>query len=324
MDANKKIIKLEYIDALKGIAIFLVVFDHVIAWSYQNFDQSDKAVSFLWSIIYSFHMPLFFFISGYLAFFSFSRNTPFSIIKERTVQLLLPYISSTIIVELLFDGRMNYWFLITLYQIYMLMTISRICKWINPIFLYTLIILLMHLFPSLYYIRYLQLGHLENSMFYYVLGYMLCKHTAIFEQIKKSSYPYCLFVFVLLFAFKSYSNINLTGGGDFVYYKIMALSAIVFMFRYFEITIKENMKRFRFLCIMGKNTLQIYIIHVLFKYAIPHIGDLINAEFQLLTQLAYAVPISIILIYISMFLNKILIEDRIISIILMGYKKPKQ
>ena len=83
------------------------------------------------------------------------------------------------------------------------------------------------------------------------------------------------------------------------------------------------MNGFKFLCLMGRNTLVIYIIHVLFKYAIPHIGDLINAEMQLLIQLAYAVPISIILIYITMFLNKLLIEDRIISFLLLGYKKKK-
>lgn len=45
----------ETIDVLKGIAILLVVLGHIAA--------APK----LTSVIYSFHMPLFIFISGYLA-----------------------------------------------------------------------------------------------------------------------------------------------------------------------------------------------------------------------------------------------------------------
>ncbi|ROT03695.1 hypothetical protein ED388_12660 [Muribaculaceae bacterium Isolate-007 (NCI)] len=47
-----------YIDCLKGFAIFLVVLGHVV----QNYNLMD---SWIFRIIYSFHMPLFMFMSGY-------------------------------------------------------------------------------------------------------------------------------------------------------------------------------------------------------------------------------------------------------------------
>ena len=58
--------RMAWIDIAKGIAIILVVFGHVIT----NGQSSDLLHLPVWTIIhntiYSFHMPLFFFISGYL------------------------------------------------------------------------------------------------------------------------------------------------------------------------------------------------------------------------------------------------------------------
>ncbi len=53
----------EYLDYLKGLLISLVVLGHTIQVSKTNFDDS-----FLFRVIYSFHMPFFFLVSGYLAF----------------------------------------------------------------------------------------------------------------------------------------------------------------------------------------------------------------------------------------------------------------
>lgn len=52
--------RISYIDQLKGIAIFLVVLGHLIG-------HNAGSGNGLWTFIYSFHMPLFMFISGYLA-----------------------------------------------------------------------------------------------------------------------------------------------------------------------------------------------------------------------------------------------------------------
>lgn len=56
--------RISYIDQLKGIAIFLVVLGHVI-------EHNAGRDNFLWTLIYSFHMPLFMFVSGYLAYVTF-------------------------------------------------------------------------------------------------------------------------------------------------------------------------------------------------------------------------------------------------------------
>lgn len=72
--------KIEWIDSLKGIGIILVVLGHA-------------AISpHLFGYIFSFHMPLFFFISGYL--FSYERNPHFlKFVKSKARGLLIPYLT---------------------------------------------------------------------------------------------------------------------------------------------------------------------------------------------------------------------------------------
>lgn len=70
--------RIEYLDAIKGFAIFLMVMGHVIAWNYVDYsriciydpDQSInvKMGGVVWQLIYSFHMPLFFMVSGFLSY----------------------------------------------------------------------------------------------------------------------------------------------------------------------------------------------------------------------------------------------------------------
>ena len=58
---NKRLV---WADSLKGVLIVLVVLGHAI----QNTIGSQCQTNHLWNIIYSFHMPAFMAISGYLAY----------------------------------------------------------------------------------------------------------------------------------------------------------------------------------------------------------------------------------------------------------------
>ena len=66
-----------WLDTLKVMAIYLVVLGHIVSTTYQPN---------LKGIIYSFHMPLFFMISGYLN--KDKRNA----IKANVFALIVPYV----------------------------------------------------------------------------------------------------------------------------------------------------------------------------------------------------------------------------------------
>lgn len=81
--------RLEYIDIAKGIGIFLVVIGHCV-----------KPSSILHSYIFSFHMPLFFFLSG-LCFNDTKYSTFIPFLKRRVCTLLLPLLYFCIIMSIL-------------------------------------------------------------------------------------------------------------------------------------------------------------------------------------------------------------------------------
>lgn len=83
--------RLNYIDCLRGFAIFLVVLGHMMRGIYNGGIQ-PYYFKYIDAIIYSFHMPLMFFISGYVN--NFSKKTlslRISIINS-IIQLYIPYI----------------------------------------------------------------------------------------------------------------------------------------------------------------------------------------------------------------------------------------
>lgn len=63
---ERSTLRLDYIDVLKGFAIFLMVMGHALSWSYSTDVVRTPDNAFVRNLIYAFHMPLFFFLSGYV------------------------------------------------------------------------------------------------------------------------------------------------------------------------------------------------------------------------------------------------------------------
>ena len=88
-DTNTESRRIEYVDALKGIAIFCVLWGHSLQYLQNGYDFfHNRAFEF----IYSFHMPLFFMISGFLFRSSLKLNLK-DFLYKKSVRLLLPCIT---------------------------------------------------------------------------------------------------------------------------------------------------------------------------------------------------------------------------------------
>ncbi|MDY5966459.1 MAG: acyltransferase [Sodaliphilus sp.] len=83
--------RIEYFDLLKGIAIFMVVMGHALTMCVRGLDAA-----FLFKLIGQVHMPVFFFISGYL---TYKANADKQFItpglKKRFIQLIIPFLVIT-------------------------------------------------------------------------------------------------------------------------------------------------------------------------------------------------------------------------------------
>ncbi|MCC6758432.1 MAG: acyltransferase family protein [Candidatus Omnitrophica bacterium] len=79
------------LNVLKGLAIVLVVYGHVLQ-RIMVLNGEDFFSHPVFKAIYTFHMPLFVFISGYLMAWSLSRRSIGEVFKIRCKSLLIPYI----------------------------------------------------------------------------------------------------------------------------------------------------------------------------------------------------------------------------------------
>jgi len=91
--------RLSYIAILQTLGIIFVLLGHVIApyvwqdWWLIHLPQ-DQKIKMLYKWIYSFHMPLFFFIAGYL--FNYRKHyekTILQYLKERFKRLIIPFLA---------------------------------------------------------------------------------------------------------------------------------------------------------------------------------------------------------------------------------------
>ncbi|MCQ2049478.1 MAG: acyltransferase family protein [Candidatus Saccharibacteria bacterium] len=325
--------RIDFLDSLKGLAIFLVVFAHVIAWSYTDFNsfKSDFRQSGLFWCIYAFHMPLFFLISGFLAYFSVGRYSKLELIKKRTVQLLIPYISATLFVEFILQQEMNYWFLIALFVMNLVLVLSyNKSKPHLPIATWILLYGLTVLLPALNNIPYLYIPAFKKYFPYFLLGYYCSMYPGLYAFLKNKIYRISLFVFAGLMIYQLHRfpllPENLITNEKFidVFNYLKAFFAIVFFFFLFEKNSSATNQGFasRYLKKMGKSSLAIYIIHVLFKFAIPKIGDIMatTGGGVALIQIIYATIFSIILVIISLIISRLMEEDRFQSFLFLGKK----
>ena len=84
--SNKLVSKVElnYINNLKATAVLLVILGHSIQYTNSKYDND-----FIFKFIYSFHMPLFFFVSGFLLGYTKREN----FISKRIKNLLIPFLA---------------------------------------------------------------------------------------------------------------------------------------------------------------------------------------------------------------------------------------
>lgn len=145
--------RLDWVDAAKGLGIILVVYGHVARGLFHAGMYTDEASYILIDqIIYSFHMPLFFFLSG-LFFMSSFHKRGFSLVLNKVDTIFYAYIVWSLlqgllevvmsnytngnvnlndVLALLWQPRAQFWFLYTLFFVFVLnVLLSMILKKTN-------------------------------------------------------------------------------------------------------------------------------------------------------------------------------------------------
>lgn len=315
--------RFKWLDNLKGFAIALVVLGHCIQYFYNN--PSDNHV---YNYIYSFHMPLFFLLSGYC---TYKPILQWDIVQKRTVQLLIPYVCFTLLscwiskrclLNALIINPM-YWFLIVLFFIIVInlfvIKISERFKINSELLSVIVFICLIVITPRL---RFLSFNSLYFYYFFFLIGFYLKKYNSAFDIILTNS---C----VLGILFVLYSILGYffqLGKSPFsakiippsFYYMVTGAVGSFFFF----ILFKNYFNRTIFLLsMMGYYTLGIYVVHCLFRLII---SDLISDCLFLLTPFLRITILFIFLTLSSFYVCRLVARIPILSrTIGMKYKNEK-
>lgn len=290
MDRDKSI------DVLKGIGILFVIIAHM-----------GDCPLLIKAWIYSFHMPLFFFISGYLYNDKYENMNLKEFIKIKSKKLLYPYMTISIfyifynfiienninillkrIISTIYSAKIfdvNYvgaiWFITCLFSVESIFFIIKKYKenYIDKIIL--VIALIGGIYPKLIKFR-LPFGldiAFAGILFYYI-GYKLKISKDKFEKVIKYRFLFLLSNIILMIINYNLLKDTIFNGrvdmlymnyGIFILFYISAISGILFFY-----CIYKNIKS-KILVFIGKNSLMFMAFHlIILQYAIIFVNKLMQ------------------------------------------------
>lgn len=261
-------------DVIKGIGIILMVIGHTCGQP-------------LYSWIYSFHMPLFFIISG--LFFQPKRYTIMEFLTKRYRQLLLPLIifttfviviGSMLIPEQNMIGKIKHsvlpgalWFLLVLFVLQVFYFI--IVKVVKANKLYLLLISIVSMFVgkllNAYGTNFLYIGTVFSAMPFYSLAHLFSSEIRKINQLQIGCLKLCMFsavcfivpLVVVLYTDKTISLWNNVIPSPITLYYIIACIGSLGVF-FMALSIVKGSKRVvSILSYLGRNTIPIVALNQL-------------------------------------------------------------
>lgn len=338
--------RIEYIDALRGFTMILVVLWHV---AHFGFDISKEAPSFH-HYLQQIRMPMFFFISGFVMFkketvwnlvyvFAFlKKKFPIQIITTSIFFLAFVYAHSHFLPDLTSGFYAGYWFTVTLFIFYILYSLLRLLfkrgedyVILTVGFLFFFVIRLSIIVDILSFLPkdirgVLCMRHWWLFLFF-ILGTLAKKYFVSFQKV--IDHNAILLVCIIL-----YFGLNRLGcqppfneGFPHAGIKILAtFSGVVLLFSFFRkkqnLFTKEKVLG-RSLQYIGRRTLDIYLIHYfLLPYQLPKLVTVFHDYPMPVLEFTATLFISIIVIAISLLIGNIFRLSPFIAHYLFGAKDP--
>ena len=280
--------RLLWADCLKGFLMILVIIGHVIWYVYSDGHDSNH----FYNLIYSFHMPCFMAISGWLCYrpdsdnptkdgVSLCRDIP--AYTRRFKQLLIPYLIWSLVqaelqrnslTDIILTPNGYFWFLWALFWIYVLFKITgtvalklKITEDILRLFVCAALVLIMQVFNF----RLFSFQLIAYYFLYYFFGYIFHKY----EIHKRISLPVLIILSIVwLFLGWGWSMHSLPQWmpkipivpdvmAQQLYRVITAFMAITVLLTVSPKLWTAQMKANTFMCYIGNISLGLYIVHVL-------------------------------------------------------------
>lgn len=342
---NKKE-RIQYIDALRGFTMILVVFAHVEMFGIFNWGYE----SFIGKLFQSFRMPLFFFISGFIAYKAdriWDRKTCWQLTKKKMLVQIIPALFFGLIYTYLYlhqdfntfisdPSKRGYWFTFVLLEMFLMyyfvcglshtfcknhkMSESLVSTFV--LVLMALILYLLKLPLKIYPVldsvgNYSCLHYTFNYFMYFVFGVLARQYFDILSRLLDNKYFTAIVVVLFAFIFYLYSAIlSNPDDGDLMlkivstivesFIGFLGIIIVYSFFRKHDTLFDNTSKIGRSLQYIGRRTLDIYLLHYFFLPRIPKVGEFLIASNNVILELIIGVGLSISIVGLCLCVSNII------------------
>ncbi len=339
--------RIGYIDALRGMAMILVVYFHIAAYGFGSYEIGYN------DIIERFRMPTFFFISGWLFYKAgriWDRQTITGMIRKKfmvqivpTAVFMLLYLTMFNLMDVSSFGsdKKGYWFTVVLFEYFVIYIVSEalLNRKDSPqgemcVMVVILILSLTAFYYAKYYTRYAtELGIWKDILgffsfvkirhiIFFWFGTFVRKHFDRFIHLTNNQYVTAVLI-VLFTAIIVWPTVLSVNGIEYIAYLIAGLSGTIICFTYFRIHqeyFSRNTWYGRGLQLIGRRTLDIYLIHY---FVLPY--NIVQLDvWQQYHHNTLFVPLALILafwvILISLLISSLLRVSPLLAKYLFGAK----
>lgn len=346
---NKNSDRVEYIDALRGFIMFLVVYHHVAYWGMDDLDlgYNESFRKFL--------MPTFFFISGWLFYTnnrSWDKMTILCIIKKKFMKLIIPFLFFMLLYmyqfngpeyQTTFDSKYGFWYIYSLFQFYIIYIVIEVVfnkeqsnKIEAGIIFFILALSIFSFCYEIFRFEY-DLGIWRKILtalsfskikfiIYFWLGTFAKKNYTSFIRLTDNKYviAFCLGVFYLLAIHSSqiyHSNIIELRTISFLLTGTTGCIFVYTLFRKNEVHFSKDTKIGKALQYIGQRSLDIYLLHYfVLPYHLPYISTWIAELNSKTVEMLIILILSLWILSLSLLLSCIIRLSPFLGHYLFGAK----
>ncbi len=328
--------RIEYLDAMRGLTMMLVVFAHVRFFSFHlsNF-RGGASYNDIFMMV---RMPLFFFVSGFLLdkpgiIWRLKDAVPF--IKKKAKIQLLPtfvfllaycYLFDINVIDSLNDSmKSGYWFTITLFEYFI---VYSLCKMMPVRYQYKVLFLVSFLFLGIGYLP--VWGALQfNKLWYFVFfsfGAYIKSHFSSFVEFLEGKSFSIVFAAFFAFAFLRLKG-SLPNNVPFqiflqVFQGIAGICIVFNFFRKHDASFRQTTAIGRILQYIGKRTLDVYLLHYFFlPRNLDIVGDFFFTNSNPSIEFFCSFLLAIIVVGLCLVASNVIRTSDILAHWLFGVKK---
>lgn len=349
--------RMEWLDAMRGFTMILVVMYHVAHISFGVVDKHSSCQPFF----LLFRMPLFFFVSGFLAYkanMTWTRQMLGKMVWKKmkiqivptfvflciSVMLLHKHYWDTFVGDLMSPTKGGYWFTWVLLHMFLIYYVvdyfgSRLKKlswlpvtllWLVALVLYALSYMppVMKLLPDglRAFLNYSSLIQTIHYMQFFLFGNIVHRYWKQCQHLADTSW---FFVVVIVLAFVATGDALVWHNLKFMWRNIpltiasyTLLMLVVMFFRYYQMWFTHDKPVGRALQYIGTRTLDIYLLHYLFLPSLPMVGIWLSQHrHNFVVDFSLSVGMALVVIAFCLVVSNILRISPFLSEYLFGRKK---